>query len=324
MTFTSSNEDRVYAAQERAARELLLDPFKARFDHGSTACRGFENIAAVGVGEKVTRGELTGCDAVIIYVVRKDSMDRVDPAVRVPSTYEGVLTDVVESGEFVAALERGHHRPPVLGVSTGHVSGTTGTLGFFARREGEDCIVGSSHVFACENEAHQGDRILQPAVVDGGSASDAVGFLWAWSRLDFSGNLNEVDAAAARVTEDTPCSQEIFGFGPIDPTPTVAYPRMRVLKCGRSSSITRGIVKTPSTYGAVRHGGRVAQMTNQIITKGVGRPFSEEGDSGAVVIEEVSRRPVGLICATSSRLSMLCPIEAVLSELGVSIQEWVT
>jgi len=181
--------ERALAARERAEDELLVTVMaQSLAAESGTEGFGFENILGVGLSERVLSGRPTGEEAVAVYVVRKAPPGEVEPSALIPTKYEGVPTDVVESGEFVAETERGRHRPALSGLSLGHSAGGIGTLGFVARREGELVVVSNNHVLARENEADPGDVILQPAATDGGtSTDDEIARLEGFEPLDFYG-----------------------------------------------------------------------------------------------------------------------------------------
>jgi hypothetical protein len=64
--------------------------------------------------------------------------------------------------------------------------------------------------------------------------------------------------------------------------------------------------------------GGVAILRDQVLVRGLESPFSDGGDSGALVYEERRRRPLGLLCAGSPKFSVVNKIERVLDGLGVS------
>lgn len=69
-------------------------------------------------------------------------------------------------------------------------------------------------------------------------------------------------------------------------------------------------------------GGKVALMTEQILVRAVGgQSFSAGGDSGSLVVEEQTRRPLGLLCGGGPQLSVVNRIGAVLDALGLSFAE---
>jgi hypothetical protein len=311
--------ERLFAARQLAEEELLLGPMpQALKAESGTEGFGYENIVGVGIAERVVGDNLTGEEVVAVYVIHKASLDQVDCAALVPSRYEGVPTDVVESGEFVAQTERGRHRPALAGVSLAHHAETAGTLGFVARRDDEIYVVSNNHVLARENQAAKGDKILQPAPFDGGRQADELTQLAGWESLDFAGGKNSIDAAYA-LTQSDLASSEIYGVGALDPEPQSARRGLLVCKRGRTTRLTRGIVSGVGATVKMPYRRGLAVLDDQVIVRGLERPFSDGGDSGSLVFEESSRRPVGLLCGGSSRLSVVNRIERVLDGLGVSL-----
>ena len=62
----------------------------------------------------------------------------------------------------------------------------------------------------------------------------------------------------------------------------------------------------------------VAILAEQVFVRGVGRPFSQGGDSGSLVFAEETRQPVGLLCGGSPRFTVVNRITNVLDSLGLS------
>jgi len=311
---------RLEEALRRAENELLVANGAQALTTESTTNVGLENIVGVGLSEKRVADRPTGEQAVAVYVVRKAAPDEVDPWAVVPSSYEGVPTEVIETGEFVACSVRERHRPTPLGVSIGHSIGNTGTLGFLAKHDGELHVVSNNHVFACENKAEKGDPILQPGVVDGGEEEDQIAELTDWVPLDFSGGHNPVDAAMASVDPRDVLGHPYEG-GPLIPIPTRARRDATVRKCGRTSGLSYGVVADIDATIKLRYpSGDMALLSEQILIQGRnGDIFSEKGDSGSLVIDNSSNQPIGLVCGGSPRFTLANQIQLVLDGLGVSL-----
>jgi hypothetical protein len=81
-------------------------------------------------------GSLASEPAIAVYVERKASNAVVDDVARVPPEYDGVPTDVIETGPLLPQTGRGRYRPAQAGVSVAHYASTAGTFGFLAKRDG--------------------------------------------------------------------------------------------------------------------------------------------------------------------------------------------
>jgi hypothetical protein len=212
-------EGPVEAARDRAEEELLVGVFSHALSvHSGSEGFSFENIVGVAIGERSVSGRPTGELAVKVYVVTKAAPENVDANALIPSGYDGVRTDVVETGEFVAHSNRGRFRPSPSGVSLAHYADTAGTFGFVAERHGSLFIVSNNHVLARENDAAIGDPILQPGPADGGDpASDTIGSLAEFFPLDFAGGRTIIDAALAETEANGIQAAAINGLGPYLP-----------------------------------------------------------------------------------------------------------
>jgi hypothetical protein len=312
--------ERLLAARDDAEEDLLSDQamaFSLAADAG-TEGYGFENIVGVGLAERLANGHPTGARSVTVYVVRKAAPDQVDPPGLVPPEYQGVPTDVVESGEFVAFTGRGRHRPVPCGVSIGHHREDAGTVGFLATHSSGLVLVSNNHVLALVNDAVRGDAIIQPGHADGGTEADQVGVLEAFHPLDFGGR-NLIDVAITTVARHD-VSAEIYGLGTYTTQPLEARDGMLVRKVGRTSGMTRGIVRDAHASIKLRYRLGVLRLREQLIVEPRdGRAFSEGGDSGSLVIEESSRCPLGLLCGGTPGYSVVNRIDNVLDGLGLSL-----
>lgn len=148
------------------------------------------NVVGVGVGYKVTNGEVVRDDdgnpveCVVVSVTEKVATGELRAADMVPAEVEGVSTDVVETGPVTILSDQPtaamvdpqqRIRPVTPGLSIGLNPGVTaGTLGFIVQRGGgsDRYLLSNWHVIAANNTPI-GDRdvltITQPGNADGGS-----------------------------------------------------------------------------------------------------------------------------------------------------------
>lgn len=215
-------------------------------------------------------------------------------------------------------------RPAPIGVSTGHPNITAGTIGCRVTDGTNVYALSNNHVYADQNNASRGDNVLQPGTADGGEdPRDKIGTLSDFVPIKWSGT-NEVDAAIALSTipeldNKTPSG----GYG--TPQSTIARPLigMDVQKYGRTTNLTRGYITAVNATVDVGYGfGKVARFTGQIIIAPGG--FSAGGDSGSLVVTDSDdpnedRKPVGLLFAGSSTLTVANPIDLVLRHFSVTI-----
>ncbi len=219
-----------------------------------------------------------------------------------------------------------HPRPVPIGVSTGHIDVTAGTIGCRVAAGCHSYVLSNAHVFADGNDGMFGDKILQPGVVDGGiDPDDVIGALFSSIPIVMSDSAsNKVDAAivgttAAYVQRSTPSD----GYGTpryYTLRPTV---NLNVMKYGRTTQMTYGYIDALNATVLVEYSGTNARFVGQIIIKGNdGSDFSRPGDSGALVVASGGpheRRPVGLLFAAGGGIAAANPISDVLAQLGVTI-----
>lgn len=295
-----SAKSRLERAHDALAAKLIVKPRKfARSAESGTNALGFENVVGVSPGAKLIEGKSVPC--VTVYVVQKASEERVEKAALVPKEIDGVPTDVVEVGEFRASQTRGFYRPMQSGVSMAHFQGTDGTGACLVRKGNALFILSNRHVLAPDQNAQVRDFILQPAPADGGTVpTHVIGRLSAASPIHFGDVPNKVDCAVAQTNRDR-VDPRIFLHGPISYQPERAYEGMPVLKVGRTTGKTRGIVRSINAVNIVTYGAQSALFVDQIlIQSSTGGSFAASGDSGALIIAEETNRPVGLLFGASS------------------------
>jgi hypothetical protein len=171
------------AVQERHTRRFLTIPEVAG--------------TAVGLTE-------TGQPAVLIF------LKGTPPPGILPDNLEGVPVVAKITGAFVAMPGKGpgsdptswFERPVPIGVSTGNIGEcSAGTIGARVSKGDTVYALSNNHVYALENEASTGSKILQPGRYDTKCLTDqnnVIGTLSDFIPLDFSEDgENTVDAAIA-------------------------------------------------------------------------------------------------------------------------------
>jgi hypothetical protein len=311
------------------------------------------NVVGVGVGRKIVGGRETDEPCIVVFVERKIPATDLRRRDLVPGELEGIRTDVVESGRFVALsmaettlVERtARMRPAPGGVSIGHVRITAGTLGVLARRvRGGPVILSNNHVLANANRAARGDPILQPGPADGGRLEDTIAKLADFVPIRFIdpeprgfsalvergfGSIlrrfglglrrlpakasNVIDAAIAEPVGEGLISPSILGIGPVDGTAPPAI-GLRVRKSGRTTGFTRGKITAIDASLEVDYVGRSAMFRRQL----VGDIASRGGDSGSLILDE-SNQAVGLLFAGGLNTTVFNPIDAVLEALDITL-----
>ncbi len=227
-------------------------------------------------------------------------------------------------------------RPIQLGTSGGNINDISrlfccsGTLGSLVQAGTVQYILSNNHVLARTNQGVAGDPIIQPGLVDLSCAqitSDAVANLTTFVPISFKrGTTNTVDAAIAQVISgDVDPTGSILDIGPVNTATLNPVLGLAVKKSGRTTGLTSGTITSVNVTVDVTYnkqcgiGSQTARFVNQfVISPG---SFSAGGDSGSLIVEDVATlpRPVGLLFAGSSSVTVANPINAVLSALGVGV-----
>ena len=283
----------------------------------SSTLLGFPNVEGIGFGLKVTEKKVTNTACIIFYVTRKVAKDKLEIKARIPSTFEGIPTDVsVGNFRAFALNERKNRlRPAKPGCSIAHYNVTAGTFGLLVKdRDTEQkLILSNNHILADDNNGIVGDPILQPGPADGGSfLDDAIATLYRYIPLKFeymhgtrhgtvsvSTGKNIADCALAKPLDDNYVNEKIIDIGGHD---GVARPEvgMKVHKVGRTTGHTiEGTIKDVNALIPVGYGpDGVAAFKHAIVIES---PIDEEGnyidfcaggDSGSAILNEDNK----LVC----------------------------
>ena len=224
--------------------------------------------------------------------------------------------------------KRSFPRPVPIGVSTGQIDVTAGTIAARVVSGADVFALSNNHVYANRNAANLGDHILQPGTVDGGvNPDDAIGTLHDFEPIRFCAPFptcpeNRIDAAiAATTTEQLGNSTPSNGYGTPRSTTAKARLGMAIQKYGRTTGHTTGKITGINATMNVGFRDGTARFVGQIMISGSG--FSGPGDSGSLIVSggggSNARQPVGLLFAGSQSSTLANPIDAVLKRFDVTI-----
>jgi hypothetical protein len=328
-------------AKQAAVQEFLTGGEPAMLHALAASTNPRHNVTGIGRGPKIVNGVETAHECLRFYVERKIPESAIPAGDILPSVYQGVPTDVIETGRFLAGAPavagvaplalpgpiRGKLRPTRPGCSVGFqfpaapgllMAGTYGAV----VTDGENrFVLSNNHVLADENNLPPGSPIFQPGLLDGGNpATDRVAVLTRFIPIDMISN-NVVDAAIAQIFEPASASPEFLpNVGHLSSAMPVAAARgMQVEKVGRTTGFTQGDVFDDSATIRVIYTAGTATFDDQVLVRGAGGSFSAAGDSGSVIVDSATRRATALLFAGSATLTIGNKIERVLAELGVTL-----
>ena len=263
--------------------------------------------------------EATGAVYALKYVCRKDNPNR---AKQCPEIDE---SDPASS----SSGSTGRHRPVPNGVSIGHPNVTAGTVGCIVTQGCHFLVLSNNHVIADSNAGNIGDLILQPGPFDGGLyPADSVGTLFDWVNIVMSDTaFNRVDAAVALINANDFTNETLpSGYGGPRASELSPQPGMNVMKSGRTTGYTEGVITGVNAIVLVNYNSCCARFIGQVVidpTAGYS-DFALGGDSGSLVVADGgsnNRRPVALIFALANDGSVFAnPIDEVTSRLNIDIQ----
>ena len=177
--------------------------------------------------------------------------------------------------------------------------------------------------------ATTGDPIIQPGLIDVGcnlANAQGVAALAVRSSLPTDSN---VDASIAQVNSGmVRADGAILEIGTISPNTVQAVLKQAVKKSGRTTGLSRSTISGLNATVSVKYEDECAgsaaftkTFTGQIIIANKGSRFIAGGDSGSLMVEDVSSNPraVGLLFAGSSTFAVANPINEVLDFLGATM-----
>jgi len=219
-------------------------------------------------------------------------------------------------------------RPVPIGVSTGNADEClAGTIGARVKNGSGVYALSNNHVYAEENGGTVGATVItQPGLYDlkgrnrcQYSGDYSLGRLAAFVPINFSTSAQNVVDAAIGATTDASLGNATppNGYGTPSSTTATAALNMAVEKYGRTTGLTTGSVCLTNVTVNVGYTSGVARFVDQF---GVCKAnFSQAGDSGSLIVTAEGDHPVGLLFAGGSGVTFANPIDAVLSDLHVSV-----
>ena len=292
--------------------------------------------------------DASGKTSLLVYVDQEAS--KAGEVIRnLPQELRGVKVEVQLTDKFRSMAKPGggtshtaKQTPPIqLGTSGGWrydlANGFCcgGTLGSLVSIGGQQHILSNYHVFEADivpggnnRVALTGDPIVQPGLIDincNAALGQDVATLVKRSSLPAS----NVDCSVALVTPGMVRSDgAILEIGTISSQTVAASINQNVKKSGRTTGLTRSHVSGLNATISVSYENECAggtaftkTFTGQIVVANNGSRFLAGGDSGSLMVEDVTTNPraVGLLFAGSSSTAIANPIGQVLSFLGATM-----
>jgi hypothetical protein len=210
-----------------------------------------------------------------------------------------------------------------------------GTLGSLVSIGGVQHILSNYHVFESDivpggnsRVAMTGDPVIQPGLIDvncNAATAQDVALLVKRSSLPAS----NVDCAiAAVIPGQVRTDGAILEIGTISSQTIAASINQAVKKSGRTTGLTRSTVSGLNATISVQYDNECAggvaftkTFTGQIVVKNNGSRFLNSGDSGSLMVQDVTTNPraIGLLFAGSSSTAIANPIGQVLTFLGATM-----
>jgi hypothetical protein len=314
------------------------------------------NVVGVGIGKRVKGGKETAEDCVRVYVVSKNpDPNDLSSNSKVPSSFckGAVGTDVIEVGRFgrrrVPLKPRGATppKPPrstnpqpgsLIRVKTNAPNvneGFRGTLGAVVTDGTDKYILSCNHVLARNGRVPEKHATIVSAEFVG--TQGEIAKPGCFVEIDPDGG-NSVDCALAvlplngnKVHAMFPDGFKLSPDGPDDPKPD-----MKVTKFGGVTHQTSGTIVDTDVDLCIEYSFGTFRFEHQVMIDGgcIGdggctdddgednvNHFAAAGDSGSIVIDESTYRPIGIVFAASGRFAVACPLKTALEKLKPALEK---
>jgi hypothetical protein len=296
------------------------------------------NVHATGVGIRVRGGQIVPDEYVLkVYVFDKVANQPVPPLM---TSFGNVGVDVealpvqmalADAHPQASIVNRDRQRPIVGGVSIAPINQNfVGTLGCFVKSTLTPnspivYVLSNNHVLFAVDRLPFGTKVVQPGPENGLTPqSDIFAQIDSKIIIDFSGQ-NTFDAALAMVTDANSIKLgKILGINNYTPQLRTPLPNMKVIKSGRTTGVTTGIITAIKVNGVrVNYADRgqppkIATFNNCVEIVGEnGTEFSNPGDSGSVILEASTGKPVALLFAGDGLTTTACDLPSLCRRLNV-------
>lgn len=291
-----------------------------------------KNVSGVGLGVKWINGAPTDQSAILVFVQKKYTkrglINKYSEEEMIPSTIDGIPTDVIEVGYIQKQNLKARVRPIKPGYSCGQKDITAGTLGgVFVDHDGDPVVLSNNHVLANENRANIGDIILQPGPSDSAgtiqfkgwenpATSPYFGTLKKFVPLQQAGNTQ--DSAIAVIHDNFIQAGMVDPFYPIVNQPLTGFGtpavNMQVQKVGRTTGFTTGRIIGVNASFTIGYDFGEARFNDCVVCNSM----SKGGDSGSIIFD-MNMKAVALLFAGSPKVTVATPFQTVVDQYGLAL-----
>ncbi|MEU9154329.1 DNA/RNA non-specific endonuclease [Streptomyces sp. NPDC048417] len=346
----TNNKTRTGSAPRKSAssQDKLIESLKQYIRTRGPDLLADPNVSSVGIGHKLkngTRGKQIALQFTVKQKVEPEALEALGTT-RIPETVtvDGVEvpTDIIQRSyqahfRVVAEVEKPERKtrlnPVAPGASVGGVTVTAGTIGciVFDRTDGTPYVLSNWHVLQGP-DGQLGEEVVQPGRFDDNEISrNHLGVLRR-SHLGPAG-----DCAVTTIEEGRTFDPRILGLDVAPQELGEAALGDKVVKSGRTTGVTHGIVRRIHTMAKIDYGGDVGEKTIGCFEIGpdnehpaADQQISSGGDSGAAWLFKQNGRPSKVIAGLHfggesagdpDDHALACLSSSVFEKLDIALQQ---
>ncbi|MER5526326.1 DNA/RNA non-specific endonuclease [Streptomyces sp. NPDC002677] len=346
----TNNKNRTASAPRKSAssQDKLIESLKQYIRTRGPDLLADPNVSSVGIGHKLkngTRGKQIALQFTVKQKAEPEALEALGTT-RIPETVtvDGVEvpTDIIQRSyqahfRVVAEAEKPERKtrldPVAPGASVGGVTVTAGTIGciVFDRTDGTPYVLSNWHVLQGP-DGRLGEEVVQPGRFDDNEISrNHLGVLRR-SHLGPAG-----DCAVTTIEEGRTFDPKILGLDVAPQELGEAALGDKVIKSGRTTGVTHGIVRRIHTLAKIDYGGDVGEKTIGCFEIGpdnehpaTDQQISSGGDSGAAWLFKQNGRPSKVIAGLHfggesagdpDDHALACLSSSVFEKLDIALQQ---
>jgi len=279
-------------------------------------------VIGIGIGHK-NNDPLTDL-CVHCYVQRKLDPGAVPEGFLIKKTLGSVQTDVIETGRFVSFQSPAPAAKAAPGSSIGikylaaNVDPTiTGTLGGFVKINGDYYVLGSNHAMMVNGRVPPGTPITFKVPNQFNQLVFASTTVYVPLVQAGPNYPNHVDCALAKVENPNLIATQ-FPDWIVDADPVEPEAQMKVSRVDDTDKAT-GVITSVNGHMPIDYRFGTYDLDDLVVIEGYNGQFAKPGDSGAIVVDQATKKATAMVIGGSSKYTIACRLTTAIRDLATAL-----